>query len=337
MDTPYYFVTGGAGFIGSHVVRFLLTHTQASVVNIDCLSYASRPQALADLANHPRYLFSQTDINDGAALTELFQRHQPQAVLHLAAESHVDNAIHSPEAFIYSNVQGTFSLLEATRLYWQGLEGAEQAAFRFLHVSTDEVFGDLPFGADPLTEDAPYRPSNPYSASKAASDHLVNAWHRTYGLPTLMTHCTNNFGPWQHPEKLIPHMLSCALKEAPLPLYGDGLNSRDWLYVEDHVQALWAVLQGGQIGTSYHISAQQESSNLALVTQLCQQLDALKPRANGQSYTDLITFVTDRPGHDVRYALNADRLKDTLNWHIKVDFNTRLRETVSEYLAKEHP
>lgn len=332
MQTPYYFVTGGSGFIGNHVVRFLLAHTTAAVVNIDMLSYASRPQALADLANNPRYTFYQADINDTETLTELFQKYTPTAVLHLAAESHVDNAIHSPEAFMHSNVQGTFSLLEATRHYWQALGSEAQARFRFLHVSTDEVFGDLPLDAAPLTESAPYCPSNPYSASKAASDHLVNAWHRTYDLPILMTHCTNNFGPWQHPEKLIPHMLQCALQESDLPLYGNGQNSRDWLFVEDHVHALWAVLQQGCVGEHYHISAQQECSNLMIVNHLCQLLDELKPRAMGQSYTELITFITDRPGHDVRYALNSDKLKQTTNWRIEVDFETRLRQTVRWYL-----
>lgn len=337
MRTPCYFITGGAGFIGSHLVRFLLTHTNASVVNIDCLSYASQPQALADLAQHPRYYFCHSDINDGATLNQLFNQHQPQAVLHLAAESHVDNAIHSPEAFMHSNIQGTFTLLEESRLYWQGLSAQKQADFRFLHVSTDEVFGDLALGAPPLTEAAPYRPSNPYSASKAASDHLVNAWHRTYGLPTLITHCTNNFGPWQHPEKLIPRMLACALEETPLPLYGDGHNSRDWLYVDDHIQALWLILNNGVCGSDYHISAQQEVSNLELVSRLCQRLDALKPRASGQSYAELISFVTDRPGHDVRYALNADKLKRTLGWHIAVDFDTRLEQTVRWYLESLNP
>ncbi len=332
MPSPYYFVTGGAGFIGSHLVHFLLAHTDATVVNIDCLSYASQPQALADVAQHPRYVFSQTDINDGATLTHLFQHYAPTAVFHLAAESHVDNAIHSPEAFMHSNIQGTFTLLEATRLYWQGLDAAAQARFRFLHVSTDEVFGDLAANAAPLSEGAPYRPSNPYAASKAASDHLVQAWHRTYGLPTLMTHCTNNFGPWQHPEKLIPRMLECALAEHKLPLYGDGSNSRDWLYVSDHVAALWAVYQHGQVGESHHISAQQECRNLELVTQLCLLLDELQPRLVDQSYTGLIDFIADRPGHDLRYALNSDKLKNELGWQIDVPFNARLRQTVAWYL-----
>lgn len=332
MHAACYFVTGGAGFIGSHLVHFLLAQTDAIVVNIDCLSYASQPQALADVAAHPRYAFYQVDINDATTLTTLFQRYAPSAVLHLAAESHVDNAIHSPEAFMHSNVQGTFVLLEATRTYWQGLSAEAQAAFRFVHVSTDEVFGDLAIGAAPLTESAPYCPSNPYSASKAASDHLVSAWHRTYGLPTLTTHCTNNFGPWQHPEKLIPRMLECALKGMPLPIYGHGGNSRDWLFVEDHISALWAVLQRGRSGECYHISAQQERSNLDLVTSLCHLLDQLKPRLPEQSYTHLISFVADRPGHDVRYALNADKLKHDLGWQPSLDFNTRLRQTVVWYL-----
>ncbi|MBP6562815.1 MAG: dTDP-glucose 4,6-dehydratase [Neisseriaceae bacterium] len=332
MHPPYYFVTGGAGFIGSHLVHFLLAHTDATVVNIDCLSYASQPQALADVADHPRYVFSHTDINDAASLALLFERYPPLAVCHLAAESHVDNAIHSPQAFMHSNIQGTFTLLEATRQYWQGLGTEAQALFRFLHVSTDEVFGDLAHDAAPLSEGAAYRPSNPYSASKAASDHLALAWQRTYGLPVLLTHCTNNFGPWQHPEKLIPHMIDCALAERRLPLYGDGGQSRDWLYVTDHVQALWTVLQHGQVGESYHISAQQERRNLDLVTQLCHLLDELRPRLVDQPYSGLIDLVTDRPGHDVRYALNSDKLKHTLGWRVDVDFDTRLRQTVAWYL-----
>ena len=327
-------VTGGSGFIGSALIRLLLQATDWLVVNVDKLTYAASPNALASAAGHPRYRFYQQDICDTAALSAIFALHQPHAVMHLAAESHVDNSIQSALPFMQSNIIGTFSLLEASRAYFAGLTAAQQQAFRFLHVSTDEVYGDLPVSAAPLTEEANYQPSSPYSASKAASDHLVFAWQRTYGLPVLMTHCTNNYGPFQHAEKLIPLMISRALQQQALPVYGDGQQIRDWLYVDDHAQALLKVLTSGSVGERYNVSGNNQLTNLTVVHTLCELLDELASaqRGNLTSYKQLIQFVTDRPGHDRRYALNSNKLQRELQWQAQTRFADGLRHTLLSYL-----
>lgn len=290
-------VTGGAGFIGSNLVRHLITHTGHAVVNVDKLTYAGIRASLAAVDGHPRHVFYEADIGDAAALKMIFRDHQPDAVMHLAAESHVDRSIDGPVAFVQTNVTGTFTLLEAAREYWSGLPGSNRELFRFLHVSTDEVHGSLgPEGF--FTEQTPYHPSSPYAASKAASDHFVRAWHHTYGLPVLVTNCSNNYGPHQFPEKLIPVAILSALRQQPVPVYGTGANIRDWLHVEDHVRALEAVLTHGRIGGTYHIGGQTEKTNLEVVTAICAILDRLAPVAGG--HQRLITFVADRPGHDLR-------------------------------------
>ena len=322
-------VTGGAGFIGSAVVRLAIARGHR-VVNVDALTYAACLDNVASVAASPLYAFEQADIRDRPALDRIFAAHRPDAVMHLAAESHVDRSIDGPGDFIATNVTGTFNLLEAARRYWA--EAGRPAAFRFHHISTDEVFGSLP--ADPavkFTEDTPYDPRSPYSASKAASDHLVRAWHETYGLPVVLTNCSNNYGPFHFPEKLIPVIILNALAGKPLPIYGDGSNIRDWLYVEDHADALLLALEKGRVGRSYNIGGENERTNLELVRTLCAILDAKHPRNEG-SYADLITFVTDRPGHDARYAIDPTRIREELGWRPSVTVEEGLDRTVQWYL-----
>ena len=320
-------VTGGAGFIGSAVVRLAIARGH-QVVNLDALTYAACLDNVAPVADSPDYAFEQADIRDRAALDRILAQHRPEAILHLAAESHVDRSIDGPGTFIDTNITGTYTLLEAARSYWQA-EG-RPAAFRFHHISTDEVFGSLgPEGR--FTEDTPYDPRSPYSASKAASDHLVRAWHETYGLPVVLTNCSNNYGPYHFPEKLVPVIILNALAGKPLPIYGDGSNIRDWLYVEDHADALLLVVQKGAVGRSYNIGGENERSNLELVRTLCAILDDLRPKASG-SYADQITFVTDRPGHDARYAIDPTRIREELGWRPSVTVEEGLRRTVQWYL-----
>ena len=322
-------VTGGAGFIGSAVVRLAIARGH-QVVNLDALTYAACLDNVAPVADSPDYAFEQADIRDRAALDRILAQHRPEAILHLAAESHVDRSIDGPGTFIDTNITGTYTLLEAARSYWQA-EG-RPAAFRFHHISTDEVFGSLP--ADPavkFTETTPYDPRSPYSASKAGSDHLVRAWHETYGLPVVLTNCSNNYGPYHFPEKLVPVIILNALAGKPLPIYGDGSNIRDWLYVEDHADALLLVVQKGAVGRSYNIGGENERSNLELVRTLCAILDDLRPKASG-SYADQITFVTDRPGHDARYAIDPTRIREELGWRPSVTVEEGLRRTVQWYL-----
>lgn len=326
-------LTGGAGFIGSAVVRHLIDNTEHTVANLDKLTYAGNLESLASIAHSSRYSFHQVDICDGAALDDVFRRFQPSAVMHLAAESHVDRSIDGPADFIQTNIVGTYSLLEATRRYWQGLKEAGKQAFRFHHISTDEVFGDLEGTEDLFTETTPYAPSSPYSASKASSDHLVRAWQRTYGLPVIVTNCSNNYGPFHFPEKLIPHMILNALHGKPLPVYGDGSQIRDWLFVEDHARALVEVVARGVVGETYNIGGHNEKRNLEVVETLCDLLDELQPQAAGRSYREQITFVKDRPGHDRRYAIDAGKIERELGWTPQETFVSGLRKTVLWYLA----
>ena len=328
-------VTGGAGFIGSNFVLDWLRVNDEPVVNLDKLTYAGHLDNLASLQADPRHVFVQGDIADSALVGRLLETHQPRAVLHFAAESHVDRSIAGPEAFVQTNVVGTFRLLEAVRAYWQGLSPDAQGAFRFLHVSTDEVYGTLSPDAPAFTEMHPHAPNSPYAASKAASDHLVRAWHHTYGLPVVTTNCSNNYGPYQFPEKLIPLCLQRALAGQPLPVYGDGQQVRDWLYVTDHCAAIRRVLDAGALGQVYNVGGWNEKANLSVVQTLCDILDELKPRADGVSYASQITFVTDRPGHDRRYAINATRIEKELGWRPAETFETGLRKTVQWYLDNE--
>ncbi len=323
-------VTGGAGFIGSSVVRLAISRG-ASVVNVDAVTYAACLNNVANVANHPNYAFEQVDIRDREALADVFAKHTPDAVMHLAAESHVDRSIDAPADFIETNITGTFNMLEAARSYWQAQ--GRPVTFRFHHVSTDEVFGSLsPTGM--FNETTPYDPRSPYSASKASSDHLVRAWHETFGLPIVLTNCSNNYGPFQFPEKLIPLVILNALMGKPLPIYGDGENIRDWLYVEDHADALLLVLEQGAVGRNYNIGGENERTNLEMVETLCAILDRLSPRDRG-SYTELITFVTDRPGHDARYAIDPARIRDELGWRPSVTVEGGLEKTVHWYLDNE--
>lgn len=324
-------VTGGAGFIGSAVIRYLLTTTDTVIMNIDKLTYAGNLDSLFPVANNPRYHFNQVDIIDAAALQKLFLEFQPDAVMHLAAESHVDRSIDGPAEFIQTNIVGTYTLLEVTRRYWQSLDSQAPQHFRFHHVSTDEVYGSL--GKSGLfTETTSYQPNSPYSASKAASDHLVRAWHHTYHLPVVTSNCSNNYGPYQFPEKLIPLIILNALEGKPLPVYGQGENIRDWLYVDDHAQALYLVLTQGQLGETYNIGGHNEKTNLEVVHQLCQILDDKLPHSPYRPHQQLITFVTDRPGHDLRYAIDASKIKHTLGWQPQETFTTGLDKTVQWYL-----
>ncbi|ELY2589586.1 dTDP-glucose 4,6-dehydratase [Cronobacter sakazakii] len=334
-------VTGGAGFIGSAVVRHIINHTQDRVVNLDKLTYAGNPESVASVANSERYAFEQVDICDRAELDRVFKEHQPDAVMHLAAESHVDRSISGPADFIETNIVGTYTLLEAARAYWSSLDEERKAAFRFHHISTDEVYGDLPHpdewhesAALPLfTETTAYAPSSPYSASKASSDHLVRAWLRTYGLPTMVTNCSNNYGPYHFPEKLIPLVILNALEGKPLPIYGKGDQIRDWLYVEDHARALYTVVTQGQIGETYNIGGHNEKKNLDVVLTICDLLDEIKPKAT--SYREQITYIADRPGHDRRYAIDADKISRELGWRPQETFESGIRKTVHWYLNNE--
>ncbi|EKO5221993.1 dTDP-glucose 4,6-dehydratase [Vibrio parahaemolyticus] len=327
-------VTGGAGFIGSAVVRHIIRDTQDSVVNLDKLTYAGNLESLEDVADSDRYYFEQVDICDRTELDRVFLEHQPDMVMHLAAESHVDRSIDGPAAFIETNVMGTYHLLEAARQYWSSLEEANQSAFRFHHISTDEVYGDLEGTDDLFTETTSYAPSSPYSASKASSDHLVRAWQRTYGLPTLVTNCSNNYGPYHFPEKLIPLMILNALDGKPLPVYGDGMQIRDWLFVEDHARALYKVVTEGEIGETYNIGGHNEKANIEVVKTICALLEELRPDkpAGVESYESLITYVKDRPGHDVRYAIDATKIAQELNWTPEETFESGIRKTVEWYL-----
>ncbi len=327
-------VTGGAGFIGSAVVRHIIRDTQDSVVNLDKLTYAGNLESLVDVADSDRYYFEQVDICDRTELDRVFSEHQPDMVMHLAAESHVDRSIDGPAAFIETNVMGTYHLLEAARQYWSNVEEANKSAFRFHHISTDEVYGDLEGTDDLFTETTSYAPSSPYSASKASSDHLVRAWQRTYGLPTLVTNCSNNYGPYHFPEKLIPLMILNALDGKPLPVYGDGMQIRDWLFVEDHARALYKVVTEGEIGETYNIGGHNEKANIEVVKTICALLEELRPDkpAGVESYESLITYVKDRPGHDVRYAIDATKIAQELNWTPEETFKSGIRKTVEWYL-----
>jgi len=321
-------VTGGAGFIGSAVLRHLIQATDATVVTVDALTYAGHRENLAPVLDAERHHFEHADITDAPTLHRLFREYEPGGVLHLAAESHVDRSIDGPAAFVQTNVVGTQVLLEAARTYWE--EQGRPADFRFLHVSTDEVYGELgDTGA--FTEDTPYDPSSPYSASKAGADHLARAWHRTYGLPGIITNCSNNYGPYQHPEKLIPVVIRHALSGEPIPVYGDGKNVRDWLFVEDHVRALLRVLAGGRVGETYNVGGRCEKENIAVVHQICDILDEARPDARPGSHRALITFVEDRPGHDWRYAIDASKIEEELAWAPQTDFEAGLRRTVEWY------
>ena len=326
-------VTGGAGFIGSAVCRYLIGETKHSVVNIDKLTYAANLDSLKAVCDHPRYAFEQADICDSGALTRVFERHQPDAVMHLAAESHVDRSIAGAAVFVQTNVVGTFTLLEATRAYLEGVAADRRAAFRFLHVSTDEVYGSL--GEEGLFhETTAYDPSSPYAASKAASDHFVTAWARTYRVPAVISNCSNNYGPCQFPEKLIPLMTINALEREPLPVYGNGENVRDWLFVDDHARALLTILTRGRLGEKYHVGGRNERTNIDVVETICDLVDELAGDG-GPSRRELIAFVTDRPGHDQRYAIDASRLETELGWRAREDFDSGLRKTVRWYLENE--
>ncbi|MCR3969091.1 dTDP-glucose 4,6-dehydratase [Aeromonas veronii] len=336
-------VTGGAGFIGSAVVRHIIRDTQDSVINLDKLTYAGNLESLSSVSDSERYAFEQVDICNRSELDRVFSEHQPDAVMHLAAESHVDRSITGPADFIETNIVGTYMLLEAARAYWNGLDEARKAAFRFHHISTDEVYGDLPHPDEisgdeslPLfTETTPYAPSSPYSASKASSDHLVRAWRRTYGLPTIVTNCSNNYGPYQFPEKLIPLVILNALDGKPLPVYGKGEQIRDWLYVEDHAYALYTVVTMGVVGETYNIGGHNEKANIEVVNRLCVLLEELVPnKPTGiEHYVDLIIYVKDRPGHDVRYAIEASKIERQLGWKPRETFESGIRKTVQWYLS----
>ncbi|CAM3606530.1 dTDP-glucose 4,6-dehydratase 2 [Pseudomonas reidholzensis] len=327
-------VTGGAGFIGSALIRHLIEHTDHEVLNLDKLTYAGNLESLQPIANDTRYEFVQADIADQATVSAVLQRFAPQAIMHLAAESHVDRSIDGPAAFIQTNIVGTYALLEATRAWWSQLPADERGAFRFHHISTDEVYGDLHGVDDLFTEHTPYAPSSPYSASKAASDHLVRAWQRTYGLPVLLTNCSNNYGPYHFPEKLIPLVILNALAGKPLPVYGNGQQVRDWLFVEDHARALLTVVSNGQVGETYNIGGHNEQKNIDVVRAICALLDELGPQrpAGVTHYADLISFVADRPGHDLRYAIDAGKIERELGWVPEETFESGLRKTVQWYL-----
>lgn len=330
-------ITGGAGFIGSALIRHIIGDTPDSVVNVDKLTYAGNLESLVEVAGNPRYAFEHIDICNGQELDRVFRQHRPDAVMHLAAESHVDRSIDGPAEFIHTNIVGTYTLLQAARAYWQDLADAHKAAFRLHHISTDEVFGDLEDPAALFTETTAYAPSSPYSASKASSDHLVRAWHRTYGLPTIITNCSNNYGPYHFPEKLIPLMILNALEGKPLPVYGQGQQVRDWLYVEDHARALYTVMSKGNVGETYNIGGHNEKKNIDVVQALCALLEELAPNkpAGVAHYSDLITYVKDRPGHDLRYAIDASKIQKDLGWVPQETFDTGIRKTAQWYLDNQ--
>ena len=327
-------VTGGAGFIGSAVIRYIISNTLDSVINLDKLTYAGRLESLIDVSESERYIFERVDICDRVELDRVFKQCQPDAVMHLAAESHVDRSIDGPAEFIETNIVGTYQLLQATLHYWNQLDEMRKSAFRFHHISTDEVYGDLEDHEDPFTETTPYAPSSPYSASKASSDHLVRAWQRTYGLPTLITNCSNNYGPYHFPEKLIPLVILNALVGSQIPVYGSGLQVRDWLYVEDHAGALYKVLSEGVVGETYNVGGRNEKTNIEVIETICILLEELVPnKPEGVAYyKDLIGFVADRPGHDMRYAINANKIANDLNWEPTETFESGIRKTVNWYL-----
>lgn len=325
-------VTGGAGFIGSAVIRHIIQNTNNQVLNIDKLTYAGNLESLKEIDQHSNYEFKQIDICDTEQITAAIDAFQPNAIMHLAAESHVDRSIDGPAAFIQTNIVGTYTLLEAARKYWMSLDVEAQQNFRFHHISTDEVYGDLEGTTDLFTETTSYAPSSPYSASKASSDHLVRAWHRTYGLPVIVTNCSNNYGPYHFPEKLIPLVILNALDAKPLPVYGNGQQIRDWLFVEDHARALYKVVTEGVVGETYNVGGHNEKQNIEVVKTICKILDELKPQANGQTYESLITFVKDRPGHDLRYAIDATKIQNELGWTPTETFETGIRKTVEWYL-----
>lgn len=325
-------VTGGAGFIGSAVIRHIINNTDDEVLNIDKLTYAGNLESLVDIEQSPRYQFQQLDICKAQALAQVFSRFKPDLVMHLAAESHVDRSIDGPAAFITTNIVGTYTLLEVARQYWQGLDDTDKSRFRFHHISTDEVYGDLAGTEQLFVESTPYAPSSPYSASKASSDHLVRAWGRTYGLPIIVTNCSNNYGPYHFPEKLIPLVILNALDNSALPIYGKGDQIRDWLFVEDHARALYTVVTQGRIGETYNIGGHNELQNIEVVTTICQLLDQRQPRADGAKYESLIRFVKDRPGHDLRYAIDASKIANELGWMPKETFESGIKKTISWYL-----
>ena len=330
-------ITGGSGFIGSALIRYIINHTQDFVINIDKLTYAANQSALKEVENNPRYVFEQIDICDLKAIESVFEKYQPDAVMHLAAESHVDRSISGAADFIQTNIVGTYTLLEVAKNYWHTLDEAKKSAFRFHHISTDEVYGDLEETDDLFTEATPYAPSSPYSASKASSDHLVKAWHRTYGLPTIITHSSNNYGFYQYPEKLIPFMTLNALEGKSLPVYGNGLQIRDWLFVEDHAKALYKVIKEGKVGETYNIGGNCEKANIEIVRTICSLLEELVPnKPEGVArYEDLITYVKDRPGHDVRYAIDATKIRCELGWKPQETFESGIRKTVEWYLNNQ--
>ena len=325
-------VTGGAGFIGSAVVRHIIKNTQDSVLNIDKLTYAGNLESLKEVDQNTRYKFAQIDICDAESLTIAFNHFKPDLIMHLAAESHVDRSIDGPAEFITTNIVGTYTLLEVSRKYWLALDEEKKQLFRFHHISTDEVYGDLEGSTDLFTETTSYAPSSPYSASKASSDHLVRAWQRTYGLPTIITNCSNNYGPYHFPEKLIPLVILNALEAKPLPIYGKGDQIRDWLYVEDHARALYKVVTEGVVGETYNIGGHNEKQNIEVVKTICKILDELRPQANAEPYESLITFVKDRPGHDLRYAIDASKIANELGWKPEETFETGIQKTVEWYL-----
>ena len=334
-----FLVTGGAGFIGSSLIRYLINHTDHEVINVDKLTYAGNLESLASVEQNSRYTFVQVDICDQLAMQQVFQKYKPHRVMHLAAESHVDRSIDGPAEFIQTNIIGTYSLLEVTRAHYLSLSDDEQVQFRLHHVSTDEVYGDLDNQSDLFTEDTAYNPSSPYSASKASSDHLVRAWHRTYGLPVIVSNCSNNYGPFHFPEKLIPLVILNALEGREIPVYGDGQQVRDWLYVEDHARALYCVVSRGSVGETYNIGGHNEKTNLSVVEEICAILDEIaadsRP-AHIDSYSELIRFVADRPGHDLRYAIDASKMEDDLDWRPMETFETGIRKTVEWYIDNRH-
>ena len=328
-------VTGGAGFIGCNFVQYWLAQSDETVINLDKLTYAGNFESLSSISKDPRHVFVQGDIGDRELVARLLDEQKPRAIVNFAAESHVDRSIHGLGEFIQTNIVGTFNLLETARAYWSNVTAAKESQFRFLHVSTDEVYGTLGCADSPFTETNPYEPNSPYSASKAASDHLVRAWHHTYGLPVLTTNCSNNYGPYHFPEKLIPLMIVNALAGKPLPIYGDGLQIRDWLYVRDHCSAIRRVLEAGRLGETYNIGGWNEKPNIEIVNTVCKILDELRPKTDGTSYSTQITYVKDRPGHDRRYAIDANKIHQELGWKPTETFDTGIRKTVQWYLDNQ--